>query len=315
MIAVREDSISLPDGMLDRIFVECSQARQKQALAASLFEEHGYREVSTPVLEHYGLFIRTGSPLPEEEMFKVIDRSGKICVLRPDSTTPIARLASARLSGLDLPLKLWYMQPVFRSDKAHAGNRTQIMQAGIEHIGESGAAVDASILKLAVKVMEKFGCDYHIELSHAGIFQALCGEMGNNEREIIRSLIERKNFAALGDELGTMSNNTVAHDLKLLTRLSGDFDILEEALACKTSALKEPLSELQALCAMLPEVRFSIDFGLLQPIEYYTGVIFKGYVSGAASAVLVGGRYDKLLAHFGWDVPAVGFAIDMDVIA
>ena len=65
---------------------------------------------------------------------KVIDRSGRILVMRPDNTTPIARLTAAKLRGQPLPQRLYYNQSVYRSDDAHTGRSAATAQCGVELI-------------------------------------------------------------------------------------------------------------------------------------------------------------------------------------
>ena len=61
--------------------------------------------------------------------------------------------------------------------------------------------------------------------------------------------------------------------------------------------------------------RLMVDLGLVQRNDYYTGVVFSGYVQGHGGPVLTGGRYDNLCGRFGPDMPAMGFAMDMDAAA
>ena len=48
--------------------------------------------------------------------------------------------------------------------------------------------------------------------------------------------------------------------------------------------------------------KITIDLGIVNKLDYYTGVVMKGYLQGYGDAVLSGGRYNKLLAEFGYDV-------------
>lgn len=57
------------------------------------------------------------------------------------------------------------------------------------------------------------------------------------------------------------------------------------------------------------------DLGLVNRLDYYTGLVFRGYVEGAGSTVLAGGRYDGLIGCFGADLPATGFAVYVDALA
>ena len=58
-----------------------------------------------------------------------------------------------------------------------------------------------------------------------------------------------------------------------------------------------------------------IDLGLVHEMDYYTGIMFRGYIGGAGAAILAGGRYNALCAKFGKDMPAGGFGIDVESVA
>ncbi len=49
-------------------------------------------------------------------------------------------------------------------------------------------------------------------------------------------------------------------------------------------------------------------------LDYYTGIIFRGYVQGVGNTVLSGGRYDNLIKVFGRDEKAIGFSINIDCL-
>jgi ATP phosphoribosyltransferase regulatory subunit len=60
--------------------------------------------------------------------------------------------------------------------------------------------------------------------------------------------------------------------------------------------------------------RFEIDLGDVSQLDYYTGLTFKIYISGAGARVASGGRYDGLTASFGKEEPAVGFVFELDTL-
>ena len=53
---------------------------------------------------------------------------------------------------------------------------------------------------------------------------------------------------------------------------------------------------------------------MLSPYEYYTGIIFQAFTYGTGDAVIKGGRYDRLLARYGKNAPAVGFTAEVDAL-
>lgn len=314
-----KNTISLPEGTQDRLFEECQERRQVQRALTGLFQARGYREVSTPEVEFYDLFIQSGNPLPQEQMLKIIDRSGRILVMRPDCTTPIARMAAAKLKDLSQPQKLYYDQTVFRSAHHHRGSRGEIAQCGVELLGAQGLEADAQVLTLAADSLEAAGLSrFHIEIGHMGFFRELTEALGlsRQETETLRGLMEARNYAALTDHLAPYQNRAPGRALQRLPYLFGGPEVLDEAQALFPDTQVIPY--LRALYASLTQAgdghRFRFDLGLVHQIDYYTGVIFRGYAQGAGDAVLSGGRYDNLLAAFGADAPATGFAADVDAI-
>lgn len=313
-------TVNTPEGTRDRLFAECQERRQVQAKLTRLFRQRGFLEVSTPDTEFYDLFALSGSAIPQERMLKVGDPSGKICVMRPDSTTPIARVAATKLKTLPLPQRLYYDQTVYRSNPAHNGDSREIPQCGVELIGAAGKKADLEIIVTAIDALRSCGAShFHVELGHAGFFRDLAGrmELGEGKQEEMRGLIEGKNFAALNLLLAPYEGDPACAALKRLSRLFGGAEVLDEAekLAGRTDAvdyLRQLYDELSA-AGYGPYVRF--DLGMVHQIDYYTGVVFRGYVEGAGDAVLSGGRYDNLVGVFGREAQATGFAVDVDAVA
>ena len=312
--------INTPEGTRDRLFAECRDRRSAQGALVDLFCRRGYSEVSTPEVEFYDLFLQSGNPIPQESMLKIIDRSGKIMVMRPDCTTPIARVATTKLKAVPLPQRLYYDETVFRSGDQHRGGSSEIAQCGVELIGAAGKKADLEIVAMAVDALRACGLTrFHIELGHAGFFRSLAAGMDMTEEQVeeMRRLIEGKSFAALAEYLKPWQGQAGCAALLRLSRLFGGVEVLDEAqqLAGQNAAL----SYLRELYDILNAAGYGqylrFDLGLVHQIDYYTGVVFRGYVEGAGDAVLSGGRYDTLMGDFGRNAPATGFAVDVDAVA
>ena len=311
--------INTPEGTRDRLFSECLERRQVQSVLVELFRRRGYTEVITPEVEFYDLFVQSGNPIPQEAMLKIIDRSGKIMVMRPDCTAPIARVAATKLKSRPLPQRLYYDQTVFRDRPAHAGGSREIAQCGVELIGAVGDKADLEMVALAVDSLRACGLErFHIELGHAGFYRALAGRMsmGPNELERLRGAIEGKNFALLNDLLEPYRGEEACAALRRLPYLFGGVEVLDEA-----QRLAGPCDSLDFLRRLYGElsaagyggyVRF--DLGLVHQLDYYTGLVFRGYAEGAGAPVLSGGRYDGLMEQFGRKAEATGFAVDVDAV-
>lgn len=316
-------AISTPEGTRDRLFGATRLFRQNERRIRNLFEERGFDEVITPSVEYYDVFTQAQSSLGLERMYKITDRNGRLLVLRPDNTTPIARVVSTKLNEDVLPLRLYYMQKVHRASSFHRGHSTEVMQGGVELMGASGMMADLDILTCAFEALEAVGgTNFRIELGHAGIYRALIRslDIDREEAENIRRLIENKTYAALRDALEPFKDQEAYHALLAMPTLFGGSDVLDEVknltsnekVLAATAYLKKLMD---AIAAAGFADNVMIDLGLVHGMDYYTGMMFCGYMGGAGSTVLQGGRYDHLCGHFGKDIPATGFAIDIDALS
>ncbi|MFR1434125.1 MAG: ATP phosphoribosyltransferase regulatory subunit [Acutalibacteraceae bacterium] len=311
-----------PEGTRDLLFEECLARREAEGRLTDLFVRRGFSEAMTPGIEFYDVFHADSMAIPAESMYKLSDDKGRLLVMRPDSTMPIARLAGARLQQAPLPIRLYYAQDVFHLNHGMTGHNDQEFQAGIELIGTGGQRADLEVLALAADALAESGCgDFRLEIGHVGFFHALVKELGvgEEEQDEIRSLVETKNYAALGDALDALPESDAVAALRRLPRLFGGEEVLEAAQPlCMTPQMKEALRYLaelyEGLCALGLSDQVMIDLGLVHRNEYYTGVIFRGYIEGSGETVVSGGRYDTLLEKFGRPLPATGFGVNVDAL-
>lgn len=158
-----------PQGSRDLLFEECDDRRRVESILSSLFKENNYRKVMTPTIEFFDVFNNDNLGIEAEEMYKLSDSQGRVTVLRPDNTAPIARLVATRLSQEDFPVRLYYNQSVFVRNKQLAGRTDEIQQSGIELIGDGSTEADLEVISMAVKALKKCGgSSVKIELCHAG---------------------------------------------------------------------------------------------------------------------------------------------------
>ena len=315
--------ISTPEGTRDLLFSSCRALRQTENAVRDALEERGYSEIITPAVEYFDVFAQANPELDQDQMLKIIDKSGRICVARPDNTTPIARIAATRLDDAALPVRLYYSQKVFRSVSGDHGHKGEFLQVGAEFIGADGLEADKDILSAAFAALSKTGADnFRVELGHAEIYKALMDELGADAQsaEGIRRLIENKSFAALGDALEPFKGKPAAKALSAMPNLFGGIEVLDEVESLTGNVrVLGATAYLRRLYQALDEAgygdRIMIDLGLVHEMDYYTGIMFRGYIGGAGAAILAGGRYNALCAKFGKDMPAGGFGIDVESVA
>ncbi len=321
---MKKNDLITPEGTRDLLFNDCLARREVEMKLAGLFKSFGYSEVVTPGIEFYDLFSGSLRHFRQERMYKLTDSKGRLIVMRPDSTIPIARLASTRLAKAVLPLRLFYNQAVYENNALLKGHSDEIFQSGIELLGgEDEERADYEAICLALEALVSFDADnFRFELGDIGYFKELVSQLDADDstREEIRLLISAKNYPALNDILDELSPKPVAAALKALPRLFGGAEVFDKAATLFTNGkINAILSHLKEVYGKLSELgyggKISVDLGIVSHVDYYTGIVFKGYLSGVGQSVLKGGRYDGLLSEFGKPCPAVGFGVNSDDVA
>lgn len=313
----------IPEGTRDLILDECVIKRNLERCIDSLFEKWGYKEVITPTLEFYETFNYTSQSLREEDMYKFFDNRGRILVLRPDMTIPIARLVETKLKDVGVPIKLRYTSNVFRVHESLGGKRNEYTDCGVEFIGLENKKSDLEILVLALEALKKLGLrDFKLEMGNIGFFNGAFKnlEIDQEYKEVIAQFIEDKNLKNLEEYLADLD---IKEEYKTffnkLPWMFGDRQILEEAKKLAFNEdIKENLEYLETLYLELEELGYgknvTFDLGMVPGLNYYTGIIFRGYGEGIGNTLLRGGRYDNLINISKNNIPAVGFSIDIDSV-
>lgn len=319
---MKDYSIITPEGTKDLLFEECLANRTVSSILGNVFSARGFHEVLTPGIEFYDLFSEEKSGIPMEYMFKMSDSKGRLMVLRPDSTLPIARMVATRLMNERHPIRLYYNQRVYRYNPGLTGRSNEVMQAGIELIGAKGKRADIETITTAIEALSKCVPDFRIELGNAEFFKILARALPVNDdaREEIRTLIESKNYSALNSLLDGLEQTKYVELIRKLPRLFGGIEVLEEAYKlCDDEQALKTLEYVREIYNDLSKLglgeRIIIDLGLVQRNDYYSDIVFSGYVMGSGEPVLIGGRYDKLLDNFDTSAPAIGFGINVDELA
>ena len=310
---------NIPEGTKDGLFEDCKIKRKAESALKEGFEKMGYNEIITPSIEFFDVFFQQEG-FDAESMYKLFDSKNRLLVLRPDCTTPIARVVSTRLKDAPLPLRLYYNQNIFRTNDNFNGKRDEVTQCGVELIGAKGIKADVDIIASAVISLKRcYGENFKIEIGHEGLFNSLVqtGNIEKEDEERIRRYIENKNIASLNNLLKKYGDASSV--LRLLPKLFGGIEVIDEALKeIKDKKAVEIVNYLKNIYDELKnlglEKYIMIDLGLIHKINFYTGIIFRGYIEGSGLTVLSGGRYDTLLSKFGYNLPATGFAVNVDAI-
>jgi ATP phosphoribosyltransferase regulatory subunit len=214
------------------------------------------------------------------------------------------------LKNTTVPFRLCYSQTTVRANTLPL----ESTQSGVELIGAKGISADTEILVLAAKSLSETDSSFRIELGYGLLFSTLVDEYGltADVAEEAKEHIERKNFAAL-------EAMDIPEAIKKLPRYFGGVEVLDAyAKLVPSERVVAMLEYLRKLYFKLSECGFAdhidFDLGIVNSLDYYTGIIFRGYITDSGSPVLSGGRYDNLLEKYGTAFPAIGFGINIDSV-
>lgn len=312
-----------PEGLRD---IHCEETEKKHFLQErirSVFNQYGFKDVQTPTFEFMDVFNNKCATIDLKDLYKFFDRDGNIMVMRPDITPSIARLIATGYNKNTTQKRLCYLGNVYRNSESYQLKLREFTQAGIELIGVDSADTDAEIIAIAIHSMLATGLrEFQIDIGQAGFFKGLLKEVGLADRyeEELRKLIDEKNYIAVEELLDDLDIDETHKQILLdLPKLFGQVDVIEKARLITTNkvALKA-LDRLEAiyeiLCDYEVEKYVSFDLGMVSQINYYTGIVFRGYTFGTGASIIDGGRYNHLIKEFGYDTPAVGFALVVDEV-
>jgi ATP phosphoribosyltransferase regulatory subunit len=257
---------------------------------------------------------------PTEVLRFVEPESGEVAALRPDMTPQIARMIATRLRGRALPFRLGYEGTVLRRRSGRARKHRQIPQVGVELAGVYGPEGDLELLALAVDALRAAGLErFQIDMGDAGVIRALLSPLPAEHQALISAALACKDPTEVGEVCSAIGAPHGAA-LAALPLLHGGRAELREGVrrlaGTPAAAAAERLEALfESATARGLAAHVTADLGEVRGFAYYTGPMFHVYAPGTGDAVGSGGRYDELLARFGWDLPAAGFAVDLDRVA
>lgn len=284
-----------------------------ESISRDIFHIYGYKEIRTPIIEEASLFIRSigdTTDIVQKEMYVFTDRGGRNIALRPEATASIARAyienSIARNSDIT---KLFYIGPMFRSERPQQGRQRQFYQLGIEAIGSDSPWIDAEVICTAVRLLEKLQIkNFSVKLNSLGCHKDK-QEIINKYRELLKPC------------LNTLCKECNARYEKNVLRI----------LDCKEEQCREIIAKVQikgALCDDCAKhfeavkealnilgIKFEIDSKIVRGLDYYTKTVFEITQGdlGAKDAICAGGRYNNLIKDIGGhDTPAVGFAFGIE---
>ena len=278
-----------------------------------LYQQYGYGQFRMSKFEEYELYARNKNFLVSEHVLTFTDTDGKLLALKPDVTLSIIKNYQ---SGSGASQKVYYNENVYRTAPTSHGYR-EIMQVGLECIGALDDCAVYEVVELAARSLETIQENYLLDLSHMGFVSGLLDAMDLDDRDQFLALIGKKNIPAItalcaASGISDRYTRQLCELISLYGTPEQTLPVLERMVA--NDQMAQSLEKLRQVCA-LPEPyqsKLRLDFSIVNDMNYYNGIIFRGYLPGLASGVLAGGQYDNLLQRMGKSGQAIGFAVYMD---
>ena len=280
----------------------------------ALYDRFGYSLYKMSKFEPYDLYVRNKDFLISDHVITFTDVNGKLMALKPDVTLSIIKNSKEEAGKVD---KLYYNENVYRV--AGAGrNYREIMQVGLECIGDIDENCVAEVVTLAVQSLRAISADFVLDLSHPGIVTAVTNGLPDAVKSTVLKCVGERNRHELA--LICQQNGVDPMVAELLDGLIGCYGAPDAVLGqlqkmTLPAAAMMAVQELETLVGGLTNSEnLRIDLSSVSNTKYYNGITFKGFINGVPESVLSGGRYDKLLARMGRTSGAIGFAVYLDAL-
>ncbi|MEC5424620.1 ATP phosphoribosyltransferase regulatory subunit [Virgibacillus sp. C22-A2] len=287
------------------------------------FTTYGYKQIRTSTFEYYDLYSSITGTVNPDDMIKVVDSTGKVLVLRPDVTIPITRMAASNKQSASDKSRYFYVLDVFRQSY-EKNTQKESTQAGIEYLGNNSAEIDAEVIMLAIHTLKDIGfSNFKIEIGHAGFFKELITQAALSSSELahLQTLIQSKNTAEIDPFLAELSiPESLRAAISVIPMMYGDPKlVIEQAkMNCMNENMQSKLQNLIDVFEVLKDYgaddSIVFNLGLINNMNYYSDIIFQGFIEQVGKPVLMGGRYDNLSKQYGTPLPAVGFAFEVDLM-
>lgn len=285
----------------------------------AIFERFGYKKFKMSKFEEYDFYAENRNFLSSENILTFSGLDGKLLALKPDVTLSIIKNTKGNYK---IPERVYYNENVYRVRKG-TGEYKEIMQVGLEYIGEVDCYATLEVIRLAQKSMAIVSDDYIMDISHMGFVMGMIEELGlsNSQNEILLQGMSEKNTHSIQEfceQYGV--KEALKNALVEMASLYGSMvETLPKAKAlCVNEKMKEALAEIEAVFSALKangvSEHLNLDFSMVNGMDYYNGIIFQGFIHGLPSSILSGGRYDNLVHKLGKNSDAIGFAVYLDLL-
>ena len=299
-----------PRGTRDFLPDEMEARRRVEWRLRDVARRWGYREVCTPEFEDLDLFtMRSGEGIIEE-MYVFEDKGGRKLALRPEITAAVIRMYINEAKVAPKPIRWCYFADCFRYERPQKGRYRQFWQFGVELIGADTAFADAEVIMLAADMLDATGVTYALNIGHLSLMKNLLEDLDLSAQQRVMAHLDKRDFEGLKATLEAIGKPDLLTSLTSLVECRNLYEAFD--IAGKIPE-KERIEQMVGILNGYG-VKYSLNFGIVRGLDYYTGMVFEGFAQnlGAENQILGGGAYR--LAHLfgGDDTASCGFAIGFD---
>jgi len=293
--------------------------KEEQVLFAlrALYRKYGYSCFKMSKFEEYDLYVKNKDFLVSDSVITFTDTNGRLMALKPDVTLSIVKNTKDARGTVQ---RLYYDENVYRVSASTRAYK-EIMQAGLECIGDLGTLELVEVIGLAAQSLALISEESLLSISHLGIISALVDrpELRSIHRELLTCIGERNEQGIVRLCEGCSAPRELIEQLLGLISAYGPAKDVLPALFKKDweAEGRKALEELSAVAETLEKswgISVCIDLSLVSNMNYYNGFMFRGFVKGIPSSVLSGGQYDNLMKRMGKTSRAIGFAVYLDLL-
>lgn len=275
---------------------------------------YGYAEIKTPVFEYTGVFQKENdtSDMVTKEMYTFSPNGKDSLTLRPEGTAGVIRsfVENKMYGNLELPVKLGYIEEMFRHERPQKGRQRQFTQMGIECIGDKDPLIDAEVIALGYFYIKTLGLES---------VKVLINSLGDNEsrlnykNELIEYFKPHKNELCFDCQ-----NRLEKNSLRILDcKIDSGSAVVAGAPKMRLSSESEKYFEQVKHYLDVMNIPYEVDDRLVRGLDYYTDTVFEvvstNEASGSQATIFGGGRYDNLVEEMGGpSISGIGFAIGME---
>ncbi|WP_412032383.1 histidine--tRNA ligase [Malacoplasma muris] len=309
-------NITKPRGTNDIFGLDLDNFNHVVNILKIIAKFYNYSEIITPMFEHKELFIRNigeTSDIVTKEFYDFKDKGNREIVLRPEGTVSVIRsvIENKMLSKMPLPLKLYYIGPMFRYERPQNGRSRQFHQFGIENIGIKNVYNQIEILLMSKMVLDLLKIkNYKLKINYIGTFDTRKKWMDDLKNYFTKHI----------DELSDDSKNRVIKNpLRIFDdKVDSKKNVVKNAPKIDKYLTDEEKNEIDFIKHSLDvlHIEYEFDSTMVRGLDYYFGLVFE-YISTSKelseNTIIGGGRYSKLVGELGGqDTDCMGFALGIE---